>query len=141
MIKACRSSRDRALISVQYEAATRIGELGRMVWRDILFDDHGTRMTIHDTKTKKIRFSRLTDAISAKYLAAWRGIIRERPKVKNPFFCRNGEEHSLITQFVRSFSKPQNGQGLRGRSQLIYSGNHVGLTLSSRGYLSQMSSS
>jgi integrase/recombinase XerD len=86
MIKACRSSRDRALIAVQYEAATRIGELGRMQWRDVLFDEHGARLLIHDTKTKKTRHSRITNAISARYLAAWRDDYPGTPEGEAPIF-------------------------------------------------------
>ena len=86
MIRACKSSRDRALIAVQYEAATRIGEIGHMVWRDVQFDKHGARLTIHDTKTKKIRFSRLTDAISARYLATWKNDYPGTPEGDEPVF-------------------------------------------------------
>jgi integrase len=75
MISACRgetATRDRALISVQYEAATRIGELGMLQWRDVIWDDYGAKIRITDKKTKRIRFARLTKEISSQYLAKWR---------------------------------------------------------------------
>ncbi|HWQ66280.1 MAG TPA: tyrosine-type recombinase/integrase [Methanospirillum sp.] len=86
MIRSRKSTRDRALIAVQYEAATRIGELGRMVWRDVQFDDYGARLLIHDTKTKKTRFSRITKATSSQYLAAWRDDYPGIPEGDAPVF-------------------------------------------------------
>ena len=90
MIGACRSSRDRAIISVQYESAARIGELGRMAWKDIVFDDYGARIIIKDTKTGnggvKIRNARLTNDISARYLAAWRDDYPGTPEGDAPIF-------------------------------------------------------
>jgi integrase len=86
MIAACRSSRDRALIAVQYEGATRIGELGRMVWRDVVFDEYGARIIIDDTKTKKKRQARLTNESSARYLATWRDDYPGVPEGEAPVF-------------------------------------------------------
>jgi integrase len=86
MIKACTDSRNRALIAVQYEAATRIGELGHMVWRDVHFDEYGAQLLIRDTKTKKVRHSRVTNAISARYLATWRDDYPGIPEGDEPVF-------------------------------------------------------
>ena len=75
MIAACQgetATRDRAMLAVQYEAATRIGELGRLRWRDVIWDDYGAKLRIEDQKTRKIRFARLTKEISSQYLAEWR---------------------------------------------------------------------
>lgn len=48
IISGAHNSRDRALISVHYEAATRIGEIGRLTWKDCMFDNHGARLLIPD---------------------------------------------------------------------------------------------
>ncbi|MDD1728660.1 MAG: tyrosine-type recombinase/integrase [Methanospirillum sp.] len=89
MISACRSSRDRALIAVQYEAATRIGELGRLKWRDVLWDEYGAQLRIIDTKTNRVRQARLTTGSSSKYLAAWKA---DYPKVPE------GEAYVFISE-------------------------------------------
>jgi len=70
LIRGCRSSRDRAIIATLYESGCRIGELGRLRWRDIVFDDYGVKMYIDDRKTRKRRYVRL--ALAREYLAAYR---------------------------------------------------------------------
>ncbi len=70
MLKKCTSTRDRALISVLYESGCRVGELGRLTWKDAVFDEYGVRLYIHDKKTNKRRYSRLT--MSREYLATYR---------------------------------------------------------------------
>ncbi|MBN1166299.1 MAG: tyrosine-type recombinase/integrase [Methanospirillaceae archaeon] len=72
MLGACTNSRDRALISVHYEAATRIGETSRLRWRDVIWDRYGAQLKVQDEKTKKERNVRITTAISSQYLATWR---------------------------------------------------------------------
>lgn len=83
MIAACQgemANRDRAMLAVQYEAATRIGELGRLRWRDVIWDDYGAKIRIEDQKTRKIRFARLTKEISSRYLAEWRNAYPGNPE-------------------------------------------------------------
>lgn len=70
LIQACRHSRDRALIGILYESGARIGEIARLTWKDCVFDKYGAKLYIHDTKTKKQRYSRLTTSV--EYLARWR---------------------------------------------------------------------
>lgn len=71
LINATRSSRDRAIVATHYEVGTRIGELGLMTWSDLVFDDYGVKVIVHDTKTRKLRYARAT--MARPYLAAWRG--------------------------------------------------------------------
>lgn len=71
MLQACKTHRDRAIISVLYESGARIGELARMRWADVRFDEYGVKLSIPDTKTDQTRYSRLL--MSTEYLAAWRG--------------------------------------------------------------------
>lgn len=70
MLKACKHSRDRALIAVFYESGCRVGELARFTWKDMAFDEHGVKCYITDTKSSKRRYARLTMAHHA--LAAWK---------------------------------------------------------------------
>lgn len=68
LIKAASSVRDRALVSTLYESGVRVGELGSITWRDVIFDEYGVKLYITDTKTSKRRYSRLTT--STESLAA-----------------------------------------------------------------------
>jgi Site-specific recombinase XerD len=63
-------SRDKALISTLYESGCRIGELGRLTWRNLVFDKYGIKMYIDDQKAEKVRFCRLT--FSTSYIALWK---------------------------------------------------------------------
>jgi len=41
LIKACKYSRDRALdIPFFYESGARVGELARLTWKDLTFDEY-----------------------------------------------------------------------------------------------------
>jgi integrase/recombinase XerD len=68
MLTACKSSRDRALISVLYESGMRIGELGELQWQHIKFDEYGIVINV-DFKTGKPRFIRCV--FSQPYLNEW----------------------------------------------------------------------
>jgi site-specific recombinase XerD len=95
MITACLNSRDRAIISVHYEAATRIGELGRLQWRDVLWDEYGAQVRITDTKTKKYRQVRITSGISCQYLTAWRNDYPGTPEGSNFVFVSLDRGHPI----------------------------------------------
>ena len=69
LIRACQSSRDRALISVLYEGGFRISELGTLTWGQVSFDEHGTVINVN-VKTEKPRHIRLVAA--TQFLAAWK---------------------------------------------------------------------
>lgn len=69
MIRACESSRDRALVSVLYEAAFRIQELASLTWSQVQFDAQGVRINVM-MKTDKPTYKRLIAA--TPYLAAWK---------------------------------------------------------------------
>ena len=64
------TARNRALIAVLYESACRISELASIRWKDLIFDEHGVKLYIHDHKTKKTRYCRLI--ISEPHLIEWR---------------------------------------------------------------------
>lgn len=69
MIRACKQNVDRALIMMLYEGGFRIGEIGKMKWGDIAFDQYGVIANVN-FKTGKPRYIRLIMAV--QYLAAWR---------------------------------------------------------------------
>lgn len=68
LVKACRTSRDRALISVMYEGGFRPIELSRLVWEDVKWDQYGAVINT-DQKTGKPRYIRLVSSVPA--LAQW----------------------------------------------------------------------
>jgi site-specific recombinase XerD len=70
VIQAARTSRDKALIAMLYDGSNRPIELLRLVWRDIIADEHGYYF-ITDAKTRKERHIRLTTQ-SIPYLDQWR---------------------------------------------------------------------
>jgi integrase/recombinase XerD len=69
MIKACASSRDRALVGVLYESGCRIGEICRLTWSQVRFDSYGASLNVK-SKTEKPRYIRIS--ASAPLLAQWR---------------------------------------------------------------------
>ena len=68
-IKACRTSRDRALFSVLYDGGFRIKELAVLNWSQVKFDENGAIVNVDD-KTGKPRRVRII--WSVPYLATWR---------------------------------------------------------------------
>lgn len=70
MIGEAMNSRDRALISLIYESGARVAEVGRLRWKDLIFDEDGLRLYIDDKKTKKHRYVRIS--IYTQYIATWK---------------------------------------------------------------------
>ena len=68
ILTACKTSRDKALISVLYEGGLRIGEIGQLIWEKVTFDEHGLIINL-DFKTGKPRFIRCVFA--TPYLKEW----------------------------------------------------------------------
>lgn len=98
LMRACRNSRDRAFISVLYESAGRIAEVGRLRWRDLIFDKWGVKAYIDDTKTGKRRYVRFT--LSTMPLAEWRNNYPGDADGDATVFiaiARGAKEHSPMT--------------------------------------------
>ena len=83
MLSVCQCSRNRALIALIYESGARIGEIGRLNWKDLIFDEDGLKVYIDDRKTNKHRYVRIT-AYTA-YIAAWKADTT-RSKPDDPVF-------------------------------------------------------
>jgi integrase len=115
LIGACTWSRDRAIIAVHYEAATRIGELARLRWRDILWDEYGATIVITDTKTNKVRRSRITKSISATYLATWRDDYIGTPEGDNLVFISSRGTPITYRIITRVFQSAADTAGVKKR--------------------------
>ena len=84
LLSGCTNSRDRALIALLYESGCRIGEIGRLTWGRIQFDEYGIILTVEDTKCSKQRYVRIV--MSKPYLLAWRQDYPFEPKDNNLVF-------------------------------------------------------
>ncbi len=82
MLEACTNSRDRALLSLLYETGARIGEIGSMKVKDVVFDDYGAVVwfPVRDTGSKKHR-RKVRVIFSAQYLSKW---ISDHPSKDDP---------------------------------------------------------
>ena len=69
MVEACESTRDRAVLMMLYDGGFRIGEIGKLTWGQISFDQYGVVVNV-DEKTGKPRYVRLIAA--SPYLAKWK---------------------------------------------------------------------
>ncbi len=103
LIGAAKDHRDQALLAVLYESGARIGELARLRWRDIGYDDKpGAKLYISDTKTNKQRYSRLTWSVD--YLHIWRQNYPGEAKGDNPVFLTYSDkplEYATVQAMLR----------------------------------------
>jgi integrase/recombinase XerD len=107
MVSNVRTFRDKALIFCLYESGARIGEMSRIKWKDVVFNDDGTvGLSLTDTKTLKIRHSLL--GASVEYLAGWRNNYPGTPNNDSfLFISENGEpmEYRAMSQVVTRAAK------------------------------------
>jgi site-specific recombinase XerD len=108
MLTACKTSRDRALISVLYEGGLRIGEIGQLTWEKITFDEHGLIINL-DFKTGKPRFIRCVFA--TPYLKEWQ---KDCKGSKNSFvFITNRNEPPTYEMLYRQIRRLAIRAGLK----------------------------
>ncbi len=69
LVKASRSSRDRAMIMTLYEGGFRPGEVCQLKWRDLKSDPNGIAVNVN-FKTGITRYIRLV--MAKKYISEWR---------------------------------------------------------------------
>ena len=102
MVSQARTFRDKALLFVLYESGCRIGELARIKWKDVVFNDDSTvGLTLSDTKTRKTRHALL--GASVEYLAGWRNNYPGTPENDSyVFISTNGEpmEYRAMSQII-----------------------------------------
>ncbi|EHQ36457.1 tyrosine-type recombinase/integrase [Methanoplanus limicola] len=110
LIQGARNTRDKALIAVLYESGCRIGELGRLTWRDAIFDEYGVKLYSDDHKGKQTRYSRLT--FSTEYLANW----KENTPLKNPddniFIAYQSNAPLNYSGFLRAIQRAAKASGV-----------------------------
>lgn len=69
ILSACRNSRDRCIISMLYEGALRIGELGHLVWGDLKFSENVISM---ETNFKTGIRRHIPFITSRQYILQWK---------------------------------------------------------------------
>lgn len=87
-IKAGKNRREQAIFAVLYESGCRIGELARLRWKDVIFDDYGVKLYIRDRKANQKRYNRLT-SFGKPALAALRDTLPETPDPESYVFVDN----------------------------------------------------
>ena len=111
VIDACTNSRDKAVISMLYDASARPVDLRELTWNDVTFDEYGALIRT-SAKTGKERTIRLTH-LSVPYLAQWRQDYPGNPVGTEPVFvthrvyeAANGQhvplEHTAFLRLIRS---------------------------------------
>lgn len=107
MVTQARTFRDKALLFVLYESGCRIGELARIKWKDVVFNDDSTvGLTLTDTKTRKTRHALL--GASVEYLAGWRNNYPGTPDNDTfVFISAHGEpmEYRAMSQIISRTAK------------------------------------
>jgi len=102
MLKACQTSRDRAIISILYDGALRVGEVGTLRWNQVEFTDWDATLKVK-FKTEKIRTIPLF--MARDYLSQWKNDYPGEPSGDNFVFLTSG-----------------GGRNRTGRNQLQYAG-------------------
>ncbi|MCC7555969.1 MAG: tyrosine-type recombinase/integrase [Methanoculleus marisnigri] len=110
LLDASKDLRNRAIIGVLYESGCRIGELGRLQWKDVIFDEYGVKLYLTDNKTKKRRYSRLT--LAASYLAAWKVEYPGSPSGDNLVFISQQHNRLEYNAFLRMLQRTGKAAGL-----------------------------
>jgi len=93
IIKNCVNNRQRAFASLLYETGARVGEIGRMTWKDLKFEKIGDYNTIaviiNDEKTDTKRYSRITSF--TEHIANYKSELPEIHEDDFVFKTRDGE--------------------------------------------------
>jgi integrase/ribosomal protein L40E len=84
MIKACQNSRDRAIISLSFEAALRPVEIGRLTFKDLEFTDISMNVKTSE-KTGRVR--KIPAPLSKQYIKAWMNDLPYDPAPDAVVFC------------------------------------------------------
>lgn len=114
MVSQTRTIRDKALLFTLYESGCRIGELARIKWKDIVFNDDSTvGIAITDTKTRKLRHALL--GASVEYLANWRNNYPGIPSNEQYVFISNNGESMEYRAMAQIISRTAKKAGLEKR--------------------------
>ncbi|MDT8358519.1 MAG: tyrosine-type recombinase/integrase, partial [Methanomicrobiaceae archaeon] len=110
LMNACIRSIDRALIMTMYEGGFRVGELGKMAWKDIVFDDHGVVVNVN-FKTNKPRYVRLV--MAREHLAKWRSDYPFLPEGNNLVFINERRKPLMHGSIIKQLDRIGERAGIK----------------------------
>lgn len=84
MIRACQNSRDRAIISLMFEAGLRPVEIGRLTFKDVEYTDASMNIKTSE-KTGRVR--KIPAPLSKVHLRAWLNDLPYEPEPDAVVFC------------------------------------------------------
>lgn len=107
LIEAAQNARDKALISTLYESGARVGEIGTLQIKHLVFDSNGCCLTVSGkTGMRRIRL------ISSKpYLAKWKNSHPQKNNPNAPLFIQLGHKrdrpmtYASIAKMIREIAK------------------------------------
>lgn len=100
MVRACFNSRDRAFLSLIYETGARIGEIGAMRIKDVVFDDYGAVVWLPRSKTLR---RKLRVVYSARYLAEWLSDHPLKDDLEAPLWVKLSGKNYLQPMVYKDF--------------------------------------
>lgn len=116
MVEKCTSVRDRAMLMTLYESGCRIGELARLKWGDLKWDEHGIGMYITDEKTQKFRYTKLI--LSRSYLGQLANELPDKPGEKEYVFTSHGTTRPMSYYAMRA--RLEKARGRAGIAKRIH---------------------
>jgi len=110
MVEACESTRDRCIIMMLYDGGFRIGELGKLTWQQIAFDQYGATVNV-DEKTGKPRYVRLLSA--SPYIAKWKDDYPFDPTGDNLVFISHQKKPIAYNAMYRQIRRIAERAGIK----------------------------
>lgn len=97
MIRAAKTPKDRAMISLLYEGGFRVGELANLRWGDVVFSDWNLQVNTNE-KTGRPRYIPLVQ--SRGYMATWRDAYPGTPTPDAYVFVTSNKHEPIQYQGV-----------------------------------------
>lgn len=110
MVEACESSRDRCILMMLFDGGFRIGELGKLTWKQIAFDQYGVAVNV-DEKTGKPRYVRLLSA--SPYIAKWKDDFPFDPTGDNLVFVSHQKKPVAYNAMYRQIRRIAERAGIK----------------------------
>jgi len=124
ILNACIHTRDRAMLEVLYESATRANELLTMTFKNTSFNEDGTATIIIKGKTGT-RPVPLFESVPA--LRAW---LNAHPVGKGPIWCKLPRPHKVISsrQLYGTMQQALDRAGIEGKKRIVHMMRHTRAT-------------
>jgi len=134
ILNACIHTRDRAMLEVLYESASRANELLTMTFENTSFNEDGTATIIIKGKTGT-RSVPLFESVPA--LRTW---LNTHPVAKGPIWCKLPRPHKVLSsrQLYGTMQQALDRAGIKGKKRVVHMMRHTRATeLVRRGVIGQ----